>query len=60
MKKIVLIGDSIRLGYEAYVRSAFQGIAEVYAPRKTAALPITFSAICMSGKALASGQATWT
>ena len=34
MKKIVLIGDSIRLGYEAYVRSAFQGIAEVYAPKE--------------------------
>ena len=34
MKKIVLIGDSIRLGYEAYVRSAFHGIAEVYAPKE--------------------------
>ncbi len=32
MKKIVLIGDSIRLGYEAYVRSAFRDIAEIYAP----------------------------
>ena len=34
MKKIVLIGDSIRLGYEAYVRSAFGGIAEVYSPKE--------------------------
>ena len=32
MKKIVLIGDSIRLGYEAYVRTAFRDVAEVYAP----------------------------
>lgn len=32
MKKIVLVGDSIRLGYEAYVRSAFRDIAEIYAP----------------------------
>lgn len=32
MKKIVLIGDSIRLGYEAYVRAAFRDVAEVYAP----------------------------
>lgn len=34
MKKIVLIGDSIRLGYEAYVRSAFRDVAEVYAPKE--------------------------
>ncbi len=32
MKKIVLIGDSIRLGYEAYVRAAFRDVAEIYAP----------------------------
>ena len=32
MKKIVLVGDSIRMGYEAYVRSAFRDIAEIYAP----------------------------
>ena len=29
MKKIVLIGDSIRIGYEPYVRSAFRDIAEI-------------------------------
>ena len=32
MKKIVLLGDSIRLGYEAYVREALSGVAEIYAP----------------------------
>ena len=32
MKKIVLFGDSIRLGYEAYVKEAFAGVAEVYSP----------------------------
>ena len=32
MKKILLIGDSIRKGYDKYVRSAFEGIAEVYYP----------------------------
>ena len=32
MKRIVLIGDSIRLGYEKYVKAAFEGTAEVYSP----------------------------
>ena len=32
MKKIVLLGDSIRLGYEAYVRDALSGVAEIYSP----------------------------
>jgi len=32
MKKIVLVGDSIRLGYEKYVKEAFDGVAEVYSP----------------------------
>lgn len=32
MKKIVLIGDSIRLGYEKYVKEAFDGVADVYSP----------------------------
>ena len=32
MKKIVLIGDSIRLGYEKYVKEGFAGTAEVYSP----------------------------
>ncbi|MBE5734413.1 MAG: hypothetical protein E7347_05125 [Clostridiales bacterium] len=32
MKKIVLIGDSIRQGYDKYVKKAFNGIAEVFYP----------------------------
>ena len=32
MKKIVLIGDSIRQGYDRYVKMAFEGVAEVYYP----------------------------
>lgn len=32
MKKILLIGDSIRAGYDKYVKMAFEGTAEVYYP----------------------------
>ena len=32
MKKILLIGDSIRLGYDKYVKMAFEDVAEVYYP----------------------------
>ena len=32
MKKIVLIGDSIRMGYDKYVKDALAGVAEVYYP----------------------------
>ena len=32
MKKIVLIGDSIRMGYDKYVKKALDGEAEVYYP----------------------------
>ena len=32
MKKILLIGDSIRMGYDKYVKLAFEGEAEVYYP----------------------------
>ncbi|MBQ8893087.1 MAG: SGNH/GDSL hydrolase family protein [Clostridia bacterium] len=32
MKKIVLIGDSIRMGYDKYVKAALEGVAEVYYP----------------------------
>ena len=31
--KIVLIGDSIRAGYDKYVKMAFDGVAEVYYPQ---------------------------
>lgn len=34
MKKIVLIGDSIRMGYDKYVREALEGVAEVYYPEE--------------------------
>jgi hypothetical protein len=32
MKKIFLIGDSIRMGYDKYVKEALSGVAEVYYP----------------------------
>lgn len=34
MKKIFLIGDSIRMGYDGYVKMALEGIAEVYYPNE--------------------------
>lgn len=37
MKKILLLGDSIRLGYNGYVKEAFDGVAEVYAPNENCA-----------------------
>ena len=36
MKKIILIGDSIRLGYDKYVKDALFGVAEVYYPNDSA------------------------
>ena len=30
MKKILLLGDSIRMGYDKYVRESLDGVAEVY------------------------------
>ena len=32
MNKIVLLGDSIRMGYDKYVKEALAGVAEVYYP----------------------------
>ena len=32
MKKIILLGDSIRMGYDKYVKMALDGVAEVYSP----------------------------
>lgn len=32
MKKVVLFGDSIRQGYEKYVKMAFEGRVEIYGP----------------------------
>lgn len=34
MKKILLLGDSIRQGYDSYVKMAFDGVAKVYFPRE--------------------------
>ena len=34
MKKIVLIGDSIRMGYDKYVKDALEGEAEVFYPNE--------------------------
>ena len=34
MKKVLLIGDSIRQGYDRFVKEAFSGEAEVYYPRE--------------------------
>jgi len=33
MKKVALLGDSIRLGYEKYVKDSLEGVAEVYSPK---------------------------
>lgn len=34
MKKIILLGDSIRMGYDKYVKEALAGTAEVYYPEE--------------------------
>ena len=34
MKKIILLGDSIRMGYDKYVKEALAGVAEVYYPKE--------------------------
>ncbi len=34
MKKIILIGDSIRMGYDKYIKDALSGVAEVYYPEE--------------------------
>lgn len=34
MKKILLLGDSIRCGYDQYVKMAFDSVAEVYYPKE--------------------------
>ena len=32
MKKIILLGDSIRMGYDKYAKMALDGVAEVFSP----------------------------
>ena len=39
MKKIVLLGDSIRMGYDKYVKEALADVAEVYYGRGEADAP---------------------
>ena len=34
MKKVILLGDSIRLGYEKYVKDSLDGVAQVYSPNE--------------------------
>ena len=34
MKKIILFGDSIRMGYDKYVKEALKNVAEVYYPEE--------------------------
>lgn len=34
MKKIILLGDSIRMGYDKYVKMALEGEAEVFSPEE--------------------------
>ena len=34
MKKLVLVGDSIRMGYQAYVRNELSGLSDVWAPEQ--------------------------
>ena len=34
MKKIILLGDSIRMGYDKYVKDALDGVAEVMYPKE--------------------------
>lgn len=50
MKKILLIGDSIRLGYDDYVRESMKNIAEVYYPKEN----------CMSSSNVLRCLHTWT
>ena len=38
MKGVFLFGDSIRLGYERYIKAMFDGVANVYAPAQNCGL----------------------
>ncbi len=40
MKKVVLLGDSIRMGYDKYVKDALEGVAEVYYPNGNCAFSV--------------------
>lgn len=38
MKKVLLIGDSIRMGYDTYTKMTFEDVAEVYYPEEKAGI----------------------
>ena len=40
MKKILLLGDSIRLGYDNYVKESLKNVAEVYLPEENCAYTV--------------------
>jgi len=40
MKKILLLGDSIRLGYDNYVKESMKNVAEVYFPEENCAYTV--------------------
>ena len=50
MKKVFLIGDSIRMGYDKYVAEQLAGEAEVAYSATTRSSPNTLSAISAIGR----------
>ena len=60
MKKIVLFGDSIRMGYDKYVREALEGTAEVYYPEENSGVWTNFfvSALGLNNDGGGGGGAT--
>ena len=40
MKKVLLIGDSIRMGYDKYVKDALDGTAEVFYPKENCKMAV--------------------
>ncbi len=40
MKKVLLIGDSIRMGYDKYVKDALEGTAEVFYPKENCKMAV--------------------
>ena len=40
MKKILLLGDSIRLGYDNYVKESLKNVADVYFPEENYAYTV--------------------
>ncbi len=42
MKKILLFGDSIRMGYDEYVRESFEGLATVFFPAENCTFTVNY------------------